>query len=115
MTEPPGFPPPPPPLPGPGPEYAYPAFYPLSARGRRTSGLAVASMVLGIVWVYWIGSLLAVVFGHIALAQMKRDPGFTGRGMAVAGLVLGYVGLALLAFGVFLGVAVTMASSGSTV
>ena len=66
----------------------------------RTSGLAIASMVLGIVWVYWIGSILAVIFGHVALSQIKKDPNVRGRGMAIAGLVLGYVGIALLIIGI---------------
>ena len=34
--------------------------------------------------------ILALVFGHTALAQMKRDPGLDGRGMAIAGLVITY-------------------------
>jgi hypothetical protein len=64
----------------------------------RTSGLAVASLVLGIVWILWIGSVLAVIFGHVALSQIKRSYGaLTGRGMAIAGLVLGYLGIATLA------------------
>ena len=47
----------------------------------RTSGLAIASLVLGIVWVFWLGSLLAVIFGHVALSQIKRSMGaLTGRG-----------------------------------
>ncbi|MEU8139134.1 DUF4190 domain-containing protein [Streptodolium elevatio] len=62
-----------------------------------TNGLAIASLVLGIVWVYWITSVLAVVFGHIALAQINLT-GQAGRGMAIAGLVLGYVWIALLVF-----------------
>ena len=37
------------------------------------SGLAIASMVLGIVWIYWIGSLLAIIFGHIAISQARKD------------------------------------------
>jgi hypothetical protein len=54
-------------------------------------------MVLGLVWVYWIGSILALVFGYIALGQIKRSEGRqTGRGMAIAGVVLGWVGVALL-------------------
>jgi hypothetical protein len=40
--------------------------------------------------------VLAVVFGHVALANI-REHGQSGRGMAIAGLVLGYVGMALLA------------------
>lgn len=65
----------------------------------RYNGLAIASMVLGIVWVYWIGSILAVIFGHIALKQIDTSGGTqTGRGMAIAGLVLGYIGLGFIAF-----------------
>ena len=67
----------------------------------RTSGMAVASLVLGLLWIYWIGSLLAVVFGHVALSEIDRSQGRTiGRGMAIAGLVLGYVGLGLLLLGI---------------
>jgi len=64
-------------------------------RGPPTNGLAIASMVLGILWVYWIGSIIAVVLGHIALAQMRRNHD-QGRGMAIAGLVLGYIGIGTL-------------------
>ena len=54
-------------------------------------------MVLGIVWIFWLGSILAVIFGHVALSQIKRSMGtLSGRGMAIAGLVLGYVGIAVL-------------------
>jgi hypothetical protein len=92
-------PPPPPPYgaapPTPAPPYpTQPQFIGYS----RTSGLAVASLVLGIVWVFWVGSVLAIVFGHVALSQIKRSYGaLSGRGMAIAGLVLGYLGLATLA------------------
>ncbi len=62
------------------------------------NGFAITSMVLGIVWVYWIGSILAVVFGHVAMKQIKESDGAqSGRGMAIAGLALGYVGVATLA------------------
>lgn len=63
----------------------------------RTSGMAVASMVLGLLWLYWIGSLLAVIFGRIALGEIDRSRGTVGgRGMAVTGLVLGIIGLSML-------------------
>lgn len=71
---------------------------------RKTSGLAVASLVLGILWVLWVGSILAVVFGHIALKQ-TREPGTDGRGLAIAGLVLGYIGVGTLLFWFVLGAA----------
>jgi hypothetical protein len=62
-----------------------------------TNGLAVASLVVGLFWMWWIGSVLAVVFGHVALNQIARN-GQSGRGLAIAGLVLGYIGLATLLF-----------------
>ncbi|MHB8718205.1 MAG: DUF4190 domain-containing protein [Candidatus Dormibacteria bacterium] len=68
---------------------------PASWGSTSTNGLAIASLVLGILWVYWIGSILAVIFGHIALSQTSaRQQG--GRGLAIAGLALGYIGVALL-------------------
>lgn len=64
----------------------------------KVNGFAIASMVLGIVWIYWIGSILAVIFGHIALKQIKASNGKqSGRGMAIAGLVLGYIGVGIAA------------------
>lgn len=66
----------------------------------RTSGMAIASLVLGLLWLYWIGSLLAVIFGRIALGEIDRSQGtIGGRGMAVAGLVLGIIGLSVLGVG----------------
>jgi hypothetical protein len=59
---------------------------------QATNGLAVASLVLGILWLCWLGSVLAVIFGHVALAQIKKT-GAAGRGLAIAGLVLGYAGV----------------------
>lgn len=81
------------------PPYGYPP-------PRPTNGMAVASMVLGILWLYWIGSVLALVFGYTARKQI-RERGEGGDGMAVAGIVLGWVGvgvfvivvIALIAFG----------------
>jgi hypothetical protein len=70
-----------------------------------TNGFAIASLVLSLVWIYWIGSILAVVFGHIAVGQINRTQGTQGgKGMAVAGLVIGYVaiGFAVLAIVIFI-------------
>lgn len=72
----------------------------------KTNGFAIASMVLGIVWLWWFGSVLALVFGYIGKSQIDRSGGReTGRGMAIAGIVLGYVGLAVLVVVVILGLA----------
>ena len=45
----------------------------------------------------WAGfTILGVIFGHVSLSQIKKDGG-NGRGMAIAGLVIGYIFIALFA------------------
>lgn len=62
-----------------------------------TNGFAVASLVLGIVWWMGIGSILALVFGYIGKSQIDQSGGTqTGRGMAIAGIVLGWVGVSFI-------------------
>ena len=59
--------------------------------------LFITSMVLGIVWLYGVGSILALVFGYIAKGQIDRSGGQeTGRGMAIAGIILGWIGVGFL-------------------
>jgi hypothetical protein len=79
----------------------------------RTNGFAIASLVLGLIWIYWVGSILAIVFGHVAIRQIARSGDQeSGRGMAIAGLILGYLGLA---FGALMVVFVmAIASLGTT-
>jgi hypothetical protein len=63
----------------------------------ETNGLAIAALTAGILWLGWLGSIAAVIFGHVALAQIRRSGGREGgKGLAVAGLVLGYFGLGTL-------------------
>lgn len=72
-------------------------------------GFAVASMVLGIVGavLFWFAivdqvvAILAVVFGHVGLSKANQGVA-RGRGMAIAGLVLGYVMLGLAVVGLLL-------------
>jgi hypothetical protein len=83
--------------------YGQPYGYPY-APPQRTNGLAIASMVLGILWLYWIGSILALVFGYIAKNQI-RQRGESGGGMATAGIVLGWIGIGFLVIAIVAGVA----------
>lgn len=64
---------------------------------RTTNGFAVASLVLGILFIGGIGSILALVFGYIAKSRIDQSPGVEGgRGMATAGIVLGWVGVGFI-------------------
>jgi hypothetical protein len=84
-------PPPPAPLLPPAP-YAAVRYVP------ETNDLAIASLVAGLLWVAWLGSLVAVVLGHVALKQIKQSGGRqTGSGLAIAGLVMGYLGVGTFA------------------
>jgi hypothetical protein len=63
-----------------------------------TNGFAIASVVCAVTWFFWIGSVLAVIFGHVALAQIKDGGGIQrGRGLAMTGLALGYLNIAVVA------------------
>jgi hypothetical protein len=65
---------------------------------QKTSGMAIASLVCGIVNVFPL-SLIAIVLGHISLSQIKKSAGqIQGKGLAIAGLVLGYLGIVAIPF-----------------
>ncbi len=61
----------------------------------RTSTMAIVSLISGIVgWTILplLGSIVAIITGHIAQGEIKKGGGMvTGKGMAVAGLILGYL------------------------
>ncbi|QDA56335.1 DUF4190 domain-containing protein [Thermomonas aquatica] len=71
----------------------------MNANLRQTSTLAIISLVSGILgWTLlpFLGSIAAVIFGHMARGEIRRQPDrLEGDGLAVAGLVLGYLSIAL--------------------
>ena len=89
---------------------------PMTAATEGTNGLAVASLVAGILSVLSLPGIvcccgpaivtapLGIVFGIIALAQLRSRPQQGGRGLAWTGLALSIAVLALFMFMVFLGV-----------
>jgi hypothetical protein len=86
--------PPPPAAPPPAPPGA--AWQPAPVAYQRTNGMAVASLVLGIMFCFVVTGILAVIFGNVALNRIDASQGAEkGRGLAIAGIVLGWVGIAL--------------------
>ena len=71
---------------------------------RPNSQLAIASLVSGILgWtlVPFIGTLVAIITGHMARSEIRRSNGqLGGDGMAIAGLVLGWISAALWIVGI---------------
>ena len=76
----------------------------MNATLRQTSSLAVVSLVAGILgWTLlpFLGSVAAVVTGHMARSEIRRAPErVEGDGLAIAGLVLGWVSVALWVIGI---------------
>ena len=78
---------------------------------RQNSSLAIISLVAGILgWTLmpFLGSLVAIVTGHMARKEIRRNSALDGDIMAVIGLVLGWVAvigavLSILAFVMFFG------------
>lgn len=63
-----------------------------------TSSLAIVSLVAGILGLFFFGSIIAIICGHIARSQIKESKGAqSGDGMALSGLILGYIGVAIWA------------------
>jgi hypothetical protein len=87
------------PLPPAPPAYGSPA--PSYMPAVQNSGLAIASLVCGILgWVGLlpiVGAIAAIITGHMARAQINRSGGqISGRGLALAGLILGYAQMAFV-------------------
>ena len=82
----------------PAPGYGARAYVP-----RPNSPLAIASLICGIAGLVLaafvfplVASIVAVITGHMSLNQIRRDPSIGGKGLGIAGLVLGYIGIAFL-------------------
>ena len=125
-TPPGGYPPPPPPpgqqgygqqgygQPGYGPQgyeqQGYPGYAPAYPADVPNNGLAITSMILGIVGLVLIpilASILALVFGYMARGQIKSSGGRQGgSGFALAGIIMGWIGVGLGVLGIIFFVAV---------
>jgi hypothetical protein len=81
------------------PQWVAPGSAPYGVTDPPNSTAAVVSLVFGILtWIFLpvIGPIVAVVAGHMARAEIRRSNGqLGGSGMAMAGLVLGYLQIAL--------------------
>jgi hypothetical protein len=85
---------------GPVPPYSYyPPAYGQTLPTPETSGFAIASLVCSLAsWfvIPFIGAIAAVVLGHVARHEIRHSYGRkSGNGLAMAGLVIGYIQIAL--------------------
>lgn len=75
---------------------------------QQTSPLALISLISGILgWLglFGLGGIVAVITGHMAISEIAKSAGrLTGDGMAKAGLILGYLNIAITIIGICLGI-----------
>ena len=95
-----------------GPMQGYQPMPP-AGQGRSSNTLAVVAFVLALAqFIGWIivlapgliAAILAIVFGFVSIKQIKRS-GESGRGLAVAAIVLGFLGIVVVSILLAVGVA----------
>ena len=87
----------------PPPQYP-PPYQPLPQQNSTTAIISLVSAILGLTLFPLIGSIIAVVLGHMAKGEIARSGGtLGGAGAATFGLVLGYIGLGLGVLGLCVG------------
>ena len=85
------------------------------APSKRTNGLAVVSLLLGVLWFAGIGSVLALIFGYRARREIKNSGGSqTGSALAIAGIILGWAGILIPLMGIIGAAIAIMLSGGSS-
>lgn len=64
-----------------------------TSSGSKQSSFAIGSLVCGIlaIFFWFITGIPAIILGHKARKEIKNNPSLQGNGMAVIGLILGYL------------------------
>lgn len=87
-----------------------------ASQPATNAGLAIAALVIGIAslvtcGMLGVGALAAIICGHIALSKITKSQGaLKGRGMAMAGLMMGYVSIVLLVILIIVSISIPAAT-----
>ena len=87
---------------------------------RTTNTLAIISFICGLLGL--VGSIpsvgvlniVAIVMGHMARSQIRQNPNEDGAGMALAGLIMGYIGLLIVPLMMLVALVIVMMIYGIT-
>ena len=66
-----------------------------ASRSTQTSGLAIASIVLSLLGCFFVTAIAGVICGHLARSRIRNNASLSGGGLAIAGLTIGYLMIAL--------------------
>ncbi|MEO8000734.1 MAG: DUF4190 domain-containing protein [Arenimonas sp.] len=76
----------------------------MNSPAKETSVMAIVSLVSGILgWTIapFLGSIIAVITGHMARSEIRKNPATKdGDGLALAGLILGWVNILTWVLGI---------------
>lgn len=65
----------------------------------ETSGKAIASLIFGFFFFVFPAAIVAIILGHLSLSEIRKSAGrLKGDGLAIGGLVLGYMGIVAIPF-----------------
>lgn len=78
---------------------ALPSSPGLPSGEAHTSGKAIASLICGIFFFVLPAAIVAIILGHLSYSEIGKSLGkIRGRSIALAGLILGYFGVAFIPF-----------------
>jgi len=90
----------------------------LPQRKAGINGLAIASFVCSLCWGYGLLSIVSIVFALVARSQIRKNAEIgrdqPGNGFAIAGLVIGIVGLVITAIIILIALAAAGSASSTT-
>jgi len=88
------------------------SMYAAAAKILPTSGMAITALIFGIsglTFLPLLGSIIAVILGPMARSDIRRRPDeVSGDGIALIGLVLGWIGIGLTILGALIFGAITV-------
>ena len=94
-----------------------PQLSPTEPDAKSGSGLAIASFVTSLaLFLLFLGifSFIGAILGHVSLSKLKKAGSTQNRGLAIAGVIIGWVATAL-ALIVIIGIIAVIAGAASTV
>ncbi|HEX4423874.1 MAG TPA: DUF4190 domain-containing protein [Terriglobales bacterium] len=63
----------------------------------KTNGTSIASLIFGCFAFLFPSAILAIIFGHLSISEIRKSGGrLQGKGIAITGLVFGYLGIAMI-------------------
>jgi Domain of unknown function (DUF4190) len=75
--------------------------------GARNSGKAIGSLICGLLAFIFPAAVAAIILGHISRSEIRNSGGqLTGSGMALAGLIFGYIGASFIPFMIIAAIAI---------